>query len=1697
MTEKVGDLLKTDIDIDVTKAENSLKKLQSAVKDSTSEWKQMESQMKQSGDSVSASEAKYKGLSDSVEKQKNVVAKLRYEQQQEKRDTDDSERSYQRYNTQITQAERKLTSMTSQLKSAERSYELQKSGIMSLNKEIKQNVQETDAQVDRLKAEGRASEANKVKHEGLSNTIEKQSKLYKAQKAELDRMEKSGDKSTESISKQRIALNRTGKELAENKTSLKSLNSEMRRTSPNPFVRLSEKIKDTNKHARKTHTIFKQVFSANIMANVAGAAWRNMTMHIGDAVRSGNEYLEQQDKMTAQWKTLAGSTKGAKEMTKGINELASAAQNSAEMVNGLASQFYAVDKNKDHVLELSKATLTLQDAFGATDDAVQNFGKQWSQMMANGKVSAQDFMSFTNVFPALKPALLDYERDITHNSNLTMKQLNDMISQGKISSETMNKVLVDTANKNKEATENFGKTIPGMTRTIQSTMPKLIGEIEKPFYKMKNPLVGSISTWVTDKNTTKEFNKLGKALTEALGNVTDAFGGEKLDAGNALDGMLQGLTKSIKSLGKWTKTHQKDIRKFFSNFKEKTADTIKILGATMKAFGAVVTPLIKLMAKHPKIAGTFLAGFMIANKLAAPIAMMGAMAGATKKMFNSFSDKEGIANKGLTKLWQAVKTIGSKIKKAIVWTAQMSTKAAKAAYNGLKKAVVSSAKGVGKALKWTASIATKAAKAALTGLLKTAQFVGKGLKLAFSFLKANPFIMIITGIAAAVAAFAELYKHNKKFRNFVNGLVKSAQEFFKGIGKWFGKAYNKVMGFFKAVLKFVKKDWKELLLYIVNPFAGAFALVYKHNAKFRKAINNLVKSVVKVFKNMGKNVVNTFKNAWNGVTKTWNSFKKSFTKSWSGFTGSISKSWHGFLDGLGKVWKNGWNAVIKLWNGFKKTFTKGFNSFKNSITKAWNAFLKVISKVWSNGWNAVKKTFNKFVSTFKHTFNSFKKFFVDTWNAMKRTVTKIANSLWHAITSGVNAFFRGFKKTWNKIKGFFHNTWKGMKRIGHDAIWSLKNTFDSVLNKIHKSFSNTWNKIKSGFKSMWKGMKNLAGNGINAVIRIPNKGISGINGLIHDFGGPKHAIGKIPKVAFATGTGVFGNVRRAITKPTLALLNDGNDSPETGNQEMLIHPNGQSELVQGRNTPRILGAGTEVLNAKETAMLMGMQAMPFKSGTGFWSRVWGGVTNVAGNAWDGLKNGVKKFTSMLKFITNAVAHPVKTLNGKLNLNTKGLDAVYKDFGTGFFKKTTGQAKKWWKTLWSMASEASNAGADGGMKGDDYKYKNRVADSMPPDEWGYYIKECVSFVANRLANLGVPAGKFSHLGNGSDWVNAKVPHMSKPKVGSVAVYGPGSEFGNHVAMVTGVQGNKISGEEYNWSGDHKYHKYHGRKASGATTFLDFGLSGGGGSSKSDVKADSPLAKLIKKQTGGMMGWIKKFIAPLNDSSSGVDGDVHSWADDVKKALRKLGLSTSGAMVQRVLRQISSESGGNPKAVQGYIPGDPNNAPQNRARGLMQVVPSTFNANALPGHRDIFNGYDNILAGLNYARKKYGDNLSYLGNGHGYENGGLISNHGMYEIAERNMPEMIIPLAAEKKSRANQLLTEANERINGKSTDDSLVKQLIELMKQWKSSQDNQGDTYEININVNADTTPATLKKIQQAVEDAITRKQSAKTRVFGG
>lgn len=92
-----------------------------------------------------------------------------------------------------------------------------------------------------------------------------------------------------------------------------------------------------------------------------------------------------------------------------------------------------------------------------------------------------------------------------------------------------------------------------------------------------------------------------------------------------------------------------------------------------------------------------------------------------------------------------------------------------------------------------------------------------------------------------------------------------------------------------------------------------------------------------------------------------------------------------------------------------------------------------------------------------------------------------------------------------------------------------------------------------------------------------------------------------------------------------------------------------------------------------------------------------------------------------------------------------------------------------------------------------------------DPWGYYLRNCTSYVAWQLAQDGVPARYFNfasyELGNADQWLaDARSPRWSlptgsAPKVGAVAV----SVSVDHVMFVTGVEPNgKITVQEYNYS-----------------------------------------------------------------------------------------------------------------------------------------------------------------------------------------------------------------------------------------------------------------------------------------------------------
>lgn len=158
----------------------------------------------------------------------------------------------------------------------------------------------------------------------------------------------------------------------------------------------------------------------------------------------------------------------------------------------------------------------------------------------------------------------------------------------------------------------------------------------------------------------------------------------------------------------------------------------------------------------------------------------------------------------------------------------------------------------------------------ISSIMKTAEML-KGF-IDLSMLGPAGIIMLIIG------AIVLLYTKCEWFRDAVNNVVQAVVDFFKNAMDWVINFFTKTIpDTFNAVIKFFQDNWQGLLLLIVNPFAGAFKLLYDNCEGFRNFIDNLVQDVINFFTRLpnkaltwGKDMIDNFINGINEkVGKLW------------------------------------------------------------------------------------------------------------------------------------------------------------------------------------------------------------------------------------------------------------------------------------------------------------------------------------------------------------------------------------------------------------------------------------------------------------------------------------------------------------------------------------------------------------------------------------------------------------------------------------------------------------------------------------------------------------------------------------------------------------------------------------------------------------------------------------------------------------
>lgn len=393
----------------------------------------------------------------------------------------------------------------------------------------------------------------------------------------------------------------------------------------------------------------------------------------------------------------------------------------------------------------------------------------------------------------------------------------------------------------------------------------------------------------------------------------------------------------------------------------------------------------------------------------------------------------------------------------------------------------------------------------------------------------------------------------------------------------------------------------------------------KHNDP-TKALNKMNKGLKSFVKDMAKSAKPLEK-----LTKMFKTFGKS-TKTMASSIKSLTGK-HGlgeFTKDLGKLNKDMKHTKVgtyfeKLAKSIKKSkladevkkldtwfggMVKDFKQLTKPLkqaTKEFTSFEKTIGKL------ANRKTgLSKVDSDIKTLSKDLKKYnfgkvlgqqMAEADKAVgKHGFIKQFTSMMKVVEEALRSFSKDFKRYWG-------DTWKNLSSQAKKGLNKANRTINSKLDDIEdtghsfeRGFKRSWDNwlddLVSAFKSGFNKLPGIAGSAMKDIVSRLNKGISGINKVIGDFGGDK----KLSSISYASGTSMHSAGSAYSAHPGgMAVINDGNGPHK---QELVWQPSQGWQLFAGINRHVWLEPGSQVIPGEKSHEILSRKRIPhYANGT--------------------------------------------------------------------------------------------------------------------------------------------------------------------------------------------------------------------------------------------------------------------------------------------------------------------------------------------------------------------------------------------------------------------------------------------------------------------------------------------------------------------
>lgn len=365
----------------------------------------------------------------------------------------------------------------------------------------------------------------------------------------------------------------------------------------------------------------KEIIAGTFLGGAIQAGVQGLVSGLKDAAKAGMEYNKEQDTMKTVWTALTTEApKDGKELVDYINSLSQHSIYAADTINRMSQSFYHVHSNVEETKRWTDSFVALGSTLHMSNDALAESGEQFAKIVAGGKASSEDMAVMINRFPMFGEAL-------QKATGKSMKQLYAMSAAGKLSAKQFTEALDYLGKKYKDGTAEAMTSFQGMSMYIKSRWSVLTGNIMSSSFTMTKGVAKDLRELLSDDM----MKKYAKLISGAISTVTSGL----VALIKYIDGHKDTIVDIIGNLGKILGIIGKTVWKTFSDI---VYDIAKMFGLVGKKARDSKDPLDKIddalknLSKNQELIENLTKAFIAMFALKKGIEFIGMLANVRKAL---------------------------------------------------------------------------------------------------------------------------------------------------------------------------------------------------------------------------------------------------------------------------------------------------------------------------------------------------------------------------------------------------------------------------------------------------------------------------------------------------------------------------------------------------------------------------------------------------------------------------------------------------------------------------------------------------------------------------------------------------------------------------------------------------------------------------------------------------------------------------------------------------------------------------------------------------------------------------------------------------------------------------------------------------------------------------------------------------------